>query len=251
MNVTRAAVRHEQEPDLTYTDKSTGREITFAPKTDEVMVTFRGEASTDALNGVIEDTRLASVSAGYDLERGFAAVTVAPDTGLDAATRSLDDSPDIANTLPVMLDEHGASRYFLPDEFTVQFAADVDAARAEQIIADHGSGVVVAQRTPGYYSVAMPEGRGLFEMIREFSELAEVSFAEPSEVSFNSALAYIPDDPDFGRLWGLRNTGQSVNGTTGTAGADIRVTDAWDVVRGDPDVVVPQAGARGHPSLGQ
>ena len=66
----------------------------------------------------------------------------------------------------------------------------------------------------------------------------EVRFAEPSEVSFNSALAYLPDDPDFALLWGLRNTGQSVNGVTGTADADIDATDAWDVTRGDPDVIV-------------
>ncbi len=97
---------------------------------------------------------------------------------------------------------------------------------------------MVEQRTPGYYTLAVPDGRGLFETIREFSELDEVLFAEPSEVSFNDALAYIPDDPDFGRLWGLRNTGQTVNGVGGTADADIDATEAWDLTRGDPEVIV-------------
>ena len=71
----------------------------------------------------------------------------------------------------------------------------------------------------------------MFEAIRAFAELDEVLFAEPSEAGFNDALAYLPDDPDFGRLWGLRNTGQAVNGVSGTAGADIRVTEAWDYTR--------------------
>ena len=54
-------------------------------------------------------------------------------------------------------------------------------------------------------------------------------FAEPSEVGFNSALPVAPSDPDFDQLWGLDNTGQTVNGVTGTAGADISATEAWDI----------------------
>lgn len=77
----------------------------------------------------------------------------------------------------------------------------------------------------------------MFETIREFSDLEEVAFAEPSEAGCNDALPYIPDDPDFSRLWGLRNTGQTVNGTTGTTDADIDASEAWDLVRGNPDVI--------------
>ena len=65
-----------------------------------------------------------------------------------------------------------------------------------------------------------------------------MAFPEPSEVSFNSALDYVPDDPDFGRLWGLHNTGQAVNGVAGTADADIDTPAAWDLERGDPEVIV-------------
>lgn len=41
-----------------------------------------------------------------------------------------------------------------------------------------------------------------------------------------------PDDPAFSLLWGLRNTGQVVNGLTGTSGQDARVLEAWDLTRG-------------------
>ena len=140
-----------------------------------------------------------------------------PAEGMDAAARSLETQPEVANFIPVMIDETDA-RYFLPDEFTVQFRPDIDPDRVDEIIRERGSNVVITQRTPGYYTLAVPAGRGLSETIREFSELSEVVFAEPSEVSFDSALAYIPNDPDFGRLWGLRNTGQTVNGVAGTAG---------------------------------
>ncbi|SNY78697.1 Ricin-type beta-trefoil lectin domain-containing protein [Nocardia amikacinitolerans] len=226
------------EAQYNYVDKTNGHGVSFTPKPDEAMVTFQGLASETAINEIVAAAPLLSVSQGFNLDHGFAAVYLDPAVTMDTAARSLAEQPIVANSIPVMIDENGASRYFLPDEFTVQFRHEIDSTRAEAIIEENGGAVVVRQRTPGYYTVAVPAGHGLFETIREFAELTEVAFAEPSEVSFNSALAYIPDDPDFGRLWGLRNTGQTVNGTAGTAGADIAIADAWDLTRGDPDIVI-------------
>ena len=156
---------------------------------------------------------------------------------MHAARDSLAAHPEVANSMPVLVDENGQLRYSLPDEFTVQFKPDIDKARAKQIIQDHGSLIVVEQRTPGYYTVSVPQGRALFETIREFSQLSEVAFAELSEVGFNSA-DYSPGNPDFDKLWGLDNTGQVVNDVKGTAGVDIRCTDAWDLTKGDRNVII-------------
>lgn len=221
------------EDDYSYTDKLSGRRRVFTPKANEAVVTFQEQPSEDVLNEVTRATPL-TISQGFDLERGFAAVQTTRDRDLDSATRALLDRPEIANALPAMVDGDGLTRYFLPDELTVQFKPEVGAARAEQLIADQGSRVLFRQRTPGYYTISVPEGRGLFETIRDVSGLPEVAFAEPSEVSFNSALDYLPDDPDFGRLWGLHNTGQTVNGVAGTVDADIDMPAAWDLERGDP-----------------
>ena len=236
MNLRRPTVAPES--DYTYTDKLSGRQLSFTPKPDEAMVTFQERTTEATLNEVLHAPALLSVSQGFNLDRGFAAVYVAPDQGMEAAARSLEDQPEIANSLPVVIDQDGLTRYFLPDEFTVQFREGVSKERAEQIIQERGSRVLAEQRTPGYYTLWVPEGRGLFETIREFSNLEEVAFAEPSEAGFNDALPYMPDDPDFSRLWGLHNTGQTVNGAAGIADADIDVPEAWDLVRGDPEVIV-------------
>jgi subtilisin family serine protease len=223
--------------DYSYTDKLSGRRRAFTPKANEAVVTFQEQPSEDVLNEVTRATPL-TISQGFDLERGFAAVQVTSDRDMGSATRSLLERPEIANALPAMVDGDGLTRYFLPDELTVQFKPEVSPARAEELIADHGGRVLFRQRTPGYYTISVAEGRGLFESIREYSDLPEVAFAEPSEVSFNSALDYLPDDPDFGRLWGLHNTGQTVNGVAGTADTDIDMPAAWDLERGDPEVIV-------------
>src|SRR3712207_6625496 len=105
MDIRRPAV--SAEADYSYVDKSSGRQLSFRPKPDEAMVTFQGRATQETLNEVLQATPLLSVSQGFNLDRGFAAVHVSPDQDMDAAARSLDARPEIANSLPVMVDEYG------------------------------------------------------------------------------------------------------------------------------------------------
>ncbi|WP_216918052.1 S8 family serine peptidase [Nocardia noduli] len=233
--MTRSAV--DPEAEYSYIDKTTGRTLAFTSKRDEVLLTLQGHPTEATINEVVATAPLMSVSHGFDLKRGFAAVYLDPTQSVDAALRSLAEQPKVANAIPVMIDGNGSTRYFLPDEFTVQFRPEVPPGRAVEIIREHGSTIVVTQRTRGYYTLGVPAGRGLFATIREFSALDEVVFAEPSEVIFN-ALAYVPDDPHFGQLWGLHNTGQTVNGTVGRRDVDIDATAAWDVTTGSLSVVI-------------
>src|SRR4029078_6446987 len=78
---------------------------------------------------------------------------------------------------------------------------------------------------------------GLSETILAFATLPEIPFAEPSEAGFDDAL-YVPDDPEFAKLWGLHNTGQLVNGVAGTAAAAIDAPSPSDITRGHPEVIV-------------
>jgi subtilisin family serine protease len=49
----------------------------------------------------------------------------------------------------------------------------------------------------------------------------------------------VPQDPQFGDLWGLQNTGQSVRGAPGgTPGSDIDAASAWALTTGSPGHVV-------------
>lgn len=52
----------------------------------------------------------------------------------------------------------------------------------------------------------------------------------------------IPNDPDFDLQWGLLNSGQSIDGSPGTAGADIRAPGAWGIHPGTSSVVVAIVG---------
>lgn len=225
------------ESEFAYVNKFNQRAWKFAPKADEVVATFKPGATPSTARDAMRASSL-PISKGMNLDRGFAVFSVPASRDAAAASRSLAAQPGIANTIPVMVDDEGAQRYFLPDELTVQFKPGVTPERALAIVAEQGSAVVVAQRTPGYYTLAVPEGKGLFETLRAFSALDEVAFAEPSEAGFDDALDYIPDDPSFNKLWGLHNTGQVVDGIAGTADADIDAPSAWDYTRGRAEVVI-------------
>ena len=86
--------------------------------------------------------------------------------------------------------------------------------------------------------------------IRRLERDPRVAYAEPNFVVHADDVT--PNDPFFTQLWGLDNTGQTVNWTTGAPDADIDAKEAWSVSTGSPDVVVAviDTGVDGsHPDL--
>src|SRR6185503_21074843 len=78
---------------------------------------------------------------------------------------------------------------------------------------------------------ASDRARALAELRRD----PRVRFAEPDAVYRVDTL---PNDPLFGQLWGLNNTGQTGKSSTGTADADIDAPEAWSTTTGSSSVVV-------------
>jgi hypothetical protein len=62
-----------------------------------------------------------------------------------------------------------------------------------------------------------------------------------------NASAGAPDDPDFALQWGLQNTGQVIEGSTGIAGADVDAVGAWAIHAGARPVVVAIVGTGINP----
>jgi len=84
------------------------------------------------------------------------------------------------------------------------------------------------------YLVTVARGHVL-AAIRTLRTHAGVLFAEPD---YTEEVAAVPNDPGFPMQWAYQNTGQTVNFTAGTAGADERATPAWDVSTGSSSIVI-------------
>ena len=79
--------------------------------------------------------------------------------------------------------------------------------------------------------VNVPKGVNRDHLIKKLSANPAVAVAEPD---FPLKALATPNDPSFAELWGLHNTGQA----GGTAGADIKAVDAWDISTGSHDVII-------------
>jgi subtilisin family serine protease len=129
-----------------------------------------------------------------------------------------------------------AGKPFHPERLLVRFKPSVkrsakqavhDAARAKRVLWDYHA-------VTGLQLIEVP--RAELESARAvYEDHADVLYAEPDYFVYPT---YVPNDPDFDLLWGLHNTGQTVNGDPGTAGADIRAVEAWDFWTGDQDFMI-------------
>ena len=87
------------------------------------------------------------------------------------------------------------------------------------------------QIVEGLQLVRFPDWMTIEEAIARYLNHLDVLYAEPNYIVQRLVT---PNDPDFGSLWGLHNTGQS----SGTEDADIDAPEAWDITTGSSDVVV-------------
>ena len=87
----------------------------------------------------------------------------------------------------------------------------------------------------GLRCVRLPEWMSVEDAIEIFRSDPEVEYAEPN---YYCAVSLIPDDASFSNQWSLNNTGQNVNGTSGTFDADINAVEAWDISTGSKGIVV-------------
>lgn len=99
--------------------------------------------------------------------------------------------------------------------------------------------------------VEVRPGQAVGAAVRELRADPAVALAERDSYSAPQA---IPDDPLFGELWGLRNTGAGIRAFAGAVpGADVDANGAWIRTVGNPATVIADidSGYRfEHPDLG-
>jgi subtilisin family serine protease len=125
-----------------------------------------------------------------------------------------------------------------PTSVLVQFRPDAAPEKVElvkQLIL--GATVQEFPLTPGLQHVAIArsvdEAVTMGELVGR--ALGAVEYIEPDHIY---RLGATPNDTYYSLLWGLHNTGQTVNGDPGIADADIDGPEAWDVTTGGSSFVI-------------
>jgi len=135
----------------------------------------------------------------------------------------------VAALLPVRGADAGLPRH-VPGELLIKLRDDA-APAAKRSLFD-ALGVVEERPLPGIgASHVTVQAADVTPLIERFAGDSRIEFIEPNYIY---TLAAVPNDPEFGAQWSLRNTGQA----GGTPGADIDAVAAWDVTTGSDEVIV-------------
>ena len=119
------------------------------------------------------------------------------------------------------------------DVVLVGFDQGATASVEDRALAAAGAQPLRLYRT-GARLVAVPRGR-VSDAIAALKADPLVRYAEPD---YRSQPAGVPNDPSFPSQWALQNSGQAVNGTSGTAGADEKAASVWNVTTGSRAIVI-------------
>ena len=120
----------------------------------------------------------------------------------------------------------------VPGELLVRFREGTSPlGQASAHAAAQSTAVREFQIVEGLQLVRFPDWMTIDEAIARYLNHLDVLYAEPNYI-VRSLVE--PNDPSFGDLWGLHNTGQSA----GTEDADIDAPEAWDITTGSNNVVV-------------
>lgn len=183
--------------------------------------------------------------------------------GLATAVDSPPAVPDLTAAPPGALPEGVAGlppgpgtqapqRGFVPGELLVGFKKDASASERASVRRRNGATAKHALPIPGVQSVKLKPGTSVAQAAAAFERDPNVRYAEPNY--YANITSTIPDDPKFGELWGLNNTGQPhfYDPGNGTPDADIDAPEAWDTTTGSPSVtvaIVDTGIAYDHPDL--
>src|SRR5438093_12811349 len=145
---------------------------------------------------------------------------------------------------------HPSQPSSVPGQLIVSFRGGVEKAGRAAALGRAGASAIRTLGSPSLVLVSVRpkvEGRALGLLRGDF----RVRYAELNAVVSIDA-APKPNDSLFGKQWALNNTGQQVDFTFGTRGADIGAVRAWGVTTGSSAVTVAVIDTgidTGHPDL--
>ena len=124
----------------------------------------------------------------------------------------------------------------VPGDIILGFKAGVSQTEQAAVLGKAGA---AATHSWGFINAALahvPDAKR-DELIKKLEADPRVRYAEPNYIVHADAQN-VPNDPSFGLLFGMNNTGQTVQGTAGTPDADIDAPEAWTHTTGSSNVIV-------------
>ncbi len=225
------------EGDAWYFDSYFNKQLDFQIKGNEIIVRFESLPDASTLTVFASSNGLETLNS-INPHYYHARYRVSDRADLLAECNRISNLKGVISAYPVLMGSDGYHKPVIGHELTVRFHDYMSESRCLEVISGMGSEVTEDHWTPGYYTVSVPSDQTLFEAIRATNARSEVRFAEFSLIGFNDYL-FTPNDPDFVNQQNLNNTGQVGSCNCPPYNThDLRAVEAWEITRGNPDVVV-------------
>jgi subtilisin family serine protease len=133
-----------------------------------------------------------------------------------------------------------AKTQYVEGEVLVTFKPTAALASAQQALGVHSLQLtkhfpLVSMHRGSHCGLVRDHNRSTAQLIKELSADPAIASVEPNYLRWTSGA---PNDPLFNQMWGLNNTGASINGVSGTPRADIKFVNAWNLAQVSTNPVV-------------
>ena len=98
--------------------------------------------------------------------------------------------------------------------------------------------------TPDYHLIKLERGKKIEQAVAEYQKMPDVEYAQPNYIYRPLSTPRVPNDTYYSQLWGLKNTGQTINDPTynknnpGLPGMDMDLELTWDHVTDCSSIVI-------------
>ncbi len=138
---------------------------------------------------------------------------------------------------------------YMPGELLVKFKARATAQDRQAIVASHQHSILADLTQPHWAHVKLGAGQTVEETVAAYRNDPSVEYVQPNYIYH---IAAVPNDPQYGQLWGFKNTGQTISNAftqpplspisystnnPGTPGDDMDIEKAWDHITDCSSVV--------------
>ncbi|MCA2693266.1 MAG: S8 family serine peptidase [Microcystis sp. M144S2] len=126
---------------------------------------------------------------------------------------------------------------YAPNQLIVKFKQGIASAQVAQFQSLFGAVSTQKIKLTGAEVWKLSGSLSVEKILAQYRSNPIFEYIEPDYILTKGTItpkATFPNDPSFGQLWGLHNTGQS----GGTPDADIDAPEAWDIQKGNPNLVI-------------
>lgn len=185
-----------------------------------------GKFLVDFPNGITNTNELSQIN-----NKGF---KLSDKTYIVSETEFLIDYNSPYNTTPTYITSDGFELNY-GNEILLKYKNNTSTTLKEMLISTNNLTLIKSTISYEMYKVK----DDALQISKNIYLTGLVEFCTPNFISRVDKLDYIPNDPYFNNQWYLHNTGQGTNdGKTTTIDADIDAPEAWDITKGNPNVIV-------------